>query len=52
MCKILMKFHYKEGHADLYDNLQVTIKPGHPPTLYLKEDTGEPIEEIDLSPVS
>lgn len=43
---------FQPGHADSYMNLKVTFIHGKNPDLFIKNDSGEVIEKVDLSPVS
>ena len=44
------RFLQTPGHADSYENLQITYIPHKSPLLYIKDDNGDFLEAIDLEP--
>eukprot|EP01031_Cornospumella_fuschlensis_P035844 gene35844-43474_t len=45
------RFLKEPGHADAYQNLKVTFIFGRNPDLHIKDEQGNTIETIDLSPL-
>lgn len=45
-------FLTQDGNIDLYNDVDINWSPGAKPVLVIKEDNGDEIERIDLSPFS
>ena len=48
----MKRFLKENGHADAYPQLKVTFIPGRTPELFIKDDSGNEVEKIDLSHMS